>query len=88
MASSHPQTVTRLRRRLGLPALRIYRWRRQGKTLYLLIHGQYPNLAAARAAASKLNAALRRNKPWPVRFGVIQQRLKKDSEKLPDKRKK
>lgn len=88
MASSHPQTVTRLRRRLGLPALRIYRWRRQGKTLYLLIHGQYPNLAAARAAARKLHAALRRNKPWPVRFGVIQQRLKKDSEKLPDKRKK
>jgi DamX protein len=52
-----------------------FRTRRNDEDWYVLVAGDYPDLAGARAAANKLPAAVRRNQPWIRTFGSVQETM-------------
>ena len=48
----------------------------QGQQLFVVTHGRFDNVAAARAAVERLPESLRRNKPWPRTFASIRQEMR------------
>jgi DamX protein len=56
---------------------RYYRKLYQGKPLYVVTYGDFPNRDAAEAAIKSLPAELKSGKPWPKSFASIQQELGK-----------
>ncbi|RMG29582.1 MAG: hypothetical protein D6721_05745 [Gammaproteobacteria bacterium] len=45
--------------------------RYHGHPWYVVVHGSFPDRAAAKAAIAHLPARLRRNQPWPRTFGSL-----------------
>ena len=43
----------------------------KGDDWYVLVHGEFPSMAAAQAAIPTLPANVRRGKPWPRSFASI-----------------
>jgi DamX protein len=56
--------------------LAAYRTERDGKAVYILVEGNYPNANAAAAAAKNLPAMQQSAKPWPKKVGLIHAELK------------
>ena len=52
-----------------------YRKRRAGRDVFVVVYGDYADRKAARAAIASLAIALRKQKPWPRRFGDIHAEL-------------
>lgn len=53
-----------------------YRSERGGRDWYGLVIGDYPNMASAVSAESRLPAEVRRDGPWIRRFGAVQDAMK------------
>ncbi len=68
-AYSRPN-LKRFARRIGIDANRLHvvRVARDGKPWYVVLHGRYPNVSAARKALSRLPSKARRLGPWARRF--------------------
>lgn len=54
----------------------IYQSEYQGRPWFVLIQGEHADLEAARAAIRRLPASLAPSKPWPKRFGQVQQEMR------------
>ena len=48
-----------------------FRTQYKGGEWFVLVQGEYPSMAAARAAAATLPAAVRKDKPWPRSFAAL-----------------
>lgn len=49
----------------------------KGDDWYVLVHGDFPTMAAARAAVASLPASVRRGKPWARSFASVQADMQK-----------
>ncbi len=54
-----------------------YRIEYQGADWYVLVHGDFADLGAARDAVAKLPPGLRRAGPWPRPFSAVQQEVRR-----------
>lgn len=54
----------------------LYEMQRDQKPFFVLIYGDYPDIAAAKAAEENLPAKLKAQKPWVKSFKVVHEQLK------------
>ncbi|MOA07173.1 hypothetical protein D3C78_1268570 [compost metagenome] len=54
---------------------RYFKKQHQGKPLYVVTYGSFPNRTAAQAAIKALPAKVQAGKPWPKTFASIQQEM-------------
>ncbi|MGL4268501.1 MAG: SPOR domain-containing protein, partial [Plesiomonas sp.] len=57
--------------------LRVYETRRNGRAWYVVIMGNYPNVAQAKQAINTLPAALKADQPWVKSYRQVQTELKR-----------
>ena len=56
--------------------LAAYKSVRDGKDVYILVEGEYPNANEAASAAKKLPTMQQSAKPWPKKVGLIHAEIK------------
>ncbi len=76
-AARQRRSVERFLHEYGLAGrVHIYRFPRDDAFLYGVLYGSYPDRAAARETIREMQPGLRKQGPWPVALGFVQNRIR------------
>ncbi|AOM41839.1 SPOR domain-containing protein [Xenorhabdus hominickii] len=76
-SASRSDTLTAFAKNNNLVNYKVYQTKRDGKTWFILIHGNYNSISDAKNAISSLPADVQAKKPWVRKLQQVQQDLKK-----------
>ncbi|SFN73864.1 SPOR domain-containing protein [Xenorhabdus japonica] len=76
-SASRSDTLTAFAKKNNLINYKVYETKRDGKTWFILIHGNYSSVSDAKRAISSLPAEIQVKKPWVRKLQQVQQDLKK-----------
>ncbi|MDC9590279.1 SPOR domain-containing protein [Xenorhabdus sp. XENO-10] len=76
-SASRSDTLIAFAKKNNLANYKVYETKRDGKTWFILIHGNYSSVSDAKKAISSLPAEIQVKKPWVRKLQQVQQDLKK-----------
>ncbi|CAM3745464.1 SPOR domain-containing protein [Xenorhabdus thuongxuanensis] len=76
-SAGRSDTLTAFAKKNNLSNYKVYETKRDGKTWFILIHGNYSSVSDAKRAISSLPAEVQAKKPWVRKLQQVQQDLKK-----------
>ncbi|MDC9598147.1 SPOR domain-containing protein [Xenorhabdus anantnagensis] len=76
-SASRSDTLIAFAKKNNLSNYKVYETKRDGKTWFILIHGNYSSVSDAKRAISSLPAEIQAKKPWVRKLQQVQQDLKK-----------
>ncbi|WP_340613843.1 SPOR domain-containing protein [Xenorhabdus thailandensis] len=76
-SASRSDTLSAFAKKNNLVNYKVYETKRDGKTWFILIHGNYGSVSDAKRAISALPAEVQAKKPWVRKLQQVQQDLKK-----------
>nr|WP_228005929.1 SPOR domain-containing protein [Xenorhabdus sp. BG5] len=76
-SAGRSDTLSAFARKNNLTNYKVYETKRDGKTWFILIHGNYGSVSDAKRAISSLPAEVQSKKPWVRKLQQVQQDLKK-----------
>ncbi|MBD1228362.1 SPOR domain-containing protein [Xenorhabdus griffiniae] len=76
-SASRSDTLSAFAKKNNLANYKVYATKRDGKTWFILIHGNYGSVSDAKRAISSLPAEVQAKKPWVRKLQQVQQDLKK-----------
>ncbi|KAA1178514.1 SPOR domain-containing protein [Photorhabdus heterorhabditis] len=76
-SASRSDTLTAFAKKHNLIHYKVYETKRNGKTWFVLIHGDYNSVSEAKQAVSSLPAEIQAKKPWVRTMQQVQQDLRK-----------
>ncbi|WP_350306649.1 SPOR domain-containing protein [Photorhabdus viridis] len=75
-SASRSDTLTAFAKKNNLTHYKVYETKRNGKTWFILIHGDYSSVSEAKRAVSSLPAEIQAKKPWVRTMQQVQQDLR------------
>ncbi|BET95125.1 SPOR domain-containing protein [Xenorhabdus taiwanensis] len=76
-SAGRSDTLSAFAKKNNLANYKVYETKRDGKTWFILIHGNYSSVSDAKRAISSLPAEVQAKKPWVRKLQQVQQDLKK-----------